>query len=189
MGNAVHARDTINPMLGNDLPGMFFMGNSGDTPSADIHGGNPADPFILLLRGVYQPVTQGPKNLGPDVNLSDGSYAKTSIFPVFGIAGNQNHAIGAFYTQNGMPGTYCAYNLPGRGTMEMQFTSANITPHDDGAGGQFLEGTFELNIVAATGAFAGFAGGHNHMVDDLHVLADGKFDEYCFCNITTYPFP
>jgi hypothetical protein len=189
MGNAVHAMDTINPMLGNDLPGMCFMGNfPGDTLSADIHGGNPADPFILLLSGVYQPVTHGP-NLGPDVNLSDGSYTKTSIYPVFGIGGNQNHAIGTFYAQNGMPGTYCAYDLPGRGTMEMQFTSGGFTPHDDGAGGQFLEGTFELNIVAATGVFAGFAGGHNHMVDDLHVLANGKADEFCFCNITTYPFP
>jgi hypothetical protein len=185
MGNAVHAMDTINPMLGNDHPGMSFMGNS------DIHGGNPGDPFILLLSGVYKPVTHGP-NLGPDVNLDDGTWSKTNIYPVFGIGGNQHHAIGSFYVQTDSPpgNNFVAYDLPGRGTMEMQFTRQDFPhPHDDGAGGQFLEGTLELNIVAATGVFAKFAGGHNHMVDDLHVLANGKLDEYCFCNITTYSFP
>jgi hypothetical protein len=27
------------------------------------------------------------------------------------------------------------------------------------------------------------------MVDNLHQLADGSFDEFCFCNISTYQFP
>ncbi len=29
----------------------------------------------------------------------------------------------------------------------------------------------------------------NHMVDKLHKLADGRFDELCFCVISTYQFP
>jgi hypothetical protein len=34
-----------------------------------------------------------------------------------------------------------------------------------------------------------FQGGHNHMVDKLHNLANGSFDEFCFCNISQYQFP
>jgi len=66
----------------------------------------------------------------------------------------------------------------------MQFTSQDLTSQPDLSGGQYLQGTEDLNIVAATGVFAGFVGGHNHMVDDLHVLANGTTVEYCFCNIT-----
>ena len=51
----------------------------------------PNDPFILLLKGVYRPVPvgQGPAdNLGlSSVNLSDGSYSRTQIYPIFGISG------------------------------------------------------------------------------------------------------
>jgi hypothetical protein len=45
------------------------------------------DPFILLLHGLYQPVgvDKGPaNNLGLSaVNLSDGSYSRTRIYPIF----------------------------------------------------------------------------------------------------------
>ena len=61
--------------------------------------------------------------------------------------------------------------------------------HPDGHGGEFLEGTFEFTVLQATGIYRAFQGGHNHMVDRLHQLADGSFDEFCFCNISTYPFP
>ena len=38
--------------------------------------------FVLLLKGLYQPVPHGP-NLGlSSVDLKDGSYPKTSIYPV-----------------------------------------------------------------------------------------------------------
>src|SRR5690242_13835161 len=43
------------------------------------------NPFILLLKGLYQsvPAGHGP-NLGlSSVNLNDGTYAKTKIYPVF----------------------------------------------------------------------------------------------------------
>ena len=61
----------------------------------------PNDSFVLLLKGVYEPVGNGP-NLGlSEVNLSDGSYSKTRIYPVTGIPGNTNtdQTVGDFYVQ------------------------------------------------------------------------------------------
>jgi len=47
----------------------------------------PGDSFVVLLKGLYQPVVQGP-NLGlPMVDLNDGSYLTTKIYPVSGIPG------------------------------------------------------------------------------------------------------
>jgi len=154
----------------------------------------PNDPFILLLSGVYQPVVNGP-NLGLSaVNLNDGSYSRTKIYPVFGITGrtiddNLPHkSIGNFFVQ--FSGSLCAYQLQG-GALAMRFTGGGFSsiPHPDGQGGQFLEGTFELTILQATGIFQAFQGGHNHMVDKLHKLSTGKFDEFCFCVISQYQFP
>src|SRR3982074_2025022 len=51
---------------------------------------DPNDSFVLLLKGVYEPVVHGP-NLGLHmVNLNDGSYSKTLIYPVSEISGNNN---------------------------------------------------------------------------------------------------
>ena len=151
----------------------------------------PSDPFILLLKGVYHPVVRGPKLGLSTVNLNDRTYSTTKIYPVFGIAGSgsddNREAIGNFFVQ--FNGTLCAYQLPG-GAIAMQFQpGADFTPHPDGHGGNFLEGTFELNIIEATGVYRAFKSGHNHMVDKLHNLANGSFDEFCFCVISTYPFP
>jgi len=133
------------------------------------------------------------------VNLSDGSYSKTRIYPVFGIDGvndeQKKKAIGTFYGQ--FAGNLCAYDLPG-GAIAMSFNSVPpgappgfnaFVPFPDGSGGFFLEGTFELVILEATGVYQAFKGGHNHMVDRLHQLASGQFDEFCFCNISQYDFP
>jgi hypothetical protein len=68
--------------------------------------------------------------------------------------------------------------------MTMEFTDQDVVFESDGQGGQFLIGTFELTIREATGIYQSFVGGHNHMVDVLHFLADGNLDEYCFCNIS-----
>src|SRR4051794_9441651 len=57
--------------------------------------------FVILLKGLYQPVVHRP-NLGLSaVDLSDGSYSTTKIYPVSGTPGNtnQNKAIGDFYVQ------------------------------------------------------------------------------------------
>jgi hypothetical protein len=159
----------------------------------------PGDPFIVLLKGLYQPVAQGPaNNLGlTSVNLSDGSYARTLIYPVFGMpeSREQGHAIGTFYAQ--FAGNLCAYDLPG-GSLAMSFNAVppgappgfnGLVPFPDGVGGFYLEGTFELVILEATGVYRAFQGGHNHMVDRLHRLSNGAFDEFCFCNISQYQFP
>jgi hypothetical protein len=95
----------------------------------------PNDPFILLLQGIYQPVPagKGPQsNLGlTTVNLNDGSYSITQIYPVYGIGGNNGEdnlakkAIGSFYVQFG-GGGHCAYDLPG-GAIAMRFTGGGFT--------------------------------------------------------------
>jgi hypothetical protein len=151
----------------------------------------PKDPLVLLLNGPYHPVVAG---TGPDlhlqgagVDLNDGSYSVTQIFPVHveGIPcrANEDTAIGKFYVQ--FTGSLCAYEIPG-GALAMQFTPncGGFNPDvPDGLGGAYI-GTFELTVLEATGSFRSFEGGHNHMVDRLHRLANGTFDEYCFCFIT-----
>jgi hypothetical protein len=162
----------------------------------------PGDPFIVLLQGLYQPVPagQGPTdNLGlTTVDLSDGSYSKTLIYPVYGMPESRERgtAIGTFYVS--LATFRCAYDLPG-GAMAMQFTGGGFSMIiHDGHGGQFDEGTFELTVLEATGVYSAFKNGHNHMVDRLHQLKEGPpftgfplsgYDEFCFCNVSTYPFP
>lgn len=164
----------------------------------------PNDPFIVLLKGLYQPVPKrsGQHNFGlTTVDLGDGSYSKTRIYPIFGIRGSrhQDKPIGTFYVQ--FTGNLCAYDLPG-GAIAMKFNDppAGVPPElgfnnfsslsfPDGQGGNYLEGTFEVVVLEATGVYRAFTGGHNHMVDRLHQLADGSFDEFCFCNISQYQFP
>ena len=142
-----------------------------------------SDTFVVLLKGLYQPVVRGP-NLGLSaVDLSDGSYSTTKIYPVSGTPGNtnQNKAIGDFYVQ--FDGMLCAYHIPG-GSFAMQFTGSDVVFVPDGAGGRFLEGTFELDVIEGTGIYRSIVGGHNHMVDKLHFLASGDVDEYCFCFVS-----
>lgn len=159
-------------------------------------------PFILLLHGLYQPVVHGPRLGLSSVDLDDGSYSTTKIYPVFGVLDRKSEekqddgAIGNFFVS--LKTNLCAYQLPG-GVIAMQFTSGSfpmIIP--DGSGGQYNEGTFELSILEATGIYSAFQGGHNHMVDRLHQLVasapfadfpSSGYDEYCFCIITQYPFP
>ena len=70
----------------------------------------------------------------------------------------------------------------------MQFTGANAAFEPDGAGGRFLVGTFELDVIEGTGIYRSVVGGHNHMVDRLHFLAPGDgsggIDEFCFCFVS-----
>ena len=85
----------------------------------------------------------------------------------------------------------CAYDLPG-GSFSAKFnfaTGAHFTRLPPGPPTGLvswtLDGTFELDILEATGVYRSFEGGHNHMVDRLHQLANNAgFDEYCFCFIT-----
>jgi len=172
--------------IGGGLAGLAGLGGLLLVPG-QILAKEPSDSFVLLLKGRYQPVVRGP-NLGlSTVNLDDGSYSTVGIYPVSGAPGNTdpNTAVGRFYVQ--FAGDLCAYHVPG-GSFAMRFTGSDVVFVDDGAGGQFLEGTFELTILEATGIYRPFVGGHNHMVDKLHFLAPGDgsggFEEYCFCFIS-----
>ena len=153
--------------------------------------GQLGDTFSILLSGPYKPVAQGQ---GPDlglttVNLSDGSFSTTKIFAVSGlpeeVIGHGNGAtkkpIGNFYVQ--FVGSSAAYDLPG-GAISMVFTGSNAQNVPDGQGGTYVVGTFELDIPEATGIYQSLVGGHNTMVDILHLLADGSFVEHCFCIIS-----
>ena len=148
----------------------------------------PDDSFVVLLKGIYQPVVHGP-NLGlSTVDLSDGSYTTVKIYPVSGTPGvdDPNKPIGDFYGQ--AAGDLCAYHIAG-GSFAMRFTGGGDgVPVDDGAGGSILQTTWELDVLEGTGIYRSLAGGHNHMVDRLHFLAPGDgsggVDEYCFCFIS-----
>jgi hypothetical protein len=153
--------------------------------------GQPAEPFSILLSGPYKPVAQGH---GPDtglttVDLSDGSFNTTKIFAVSGLSediiGHGNGAtkkpIGNFYVQ--FAGSSAAYDLPG-GAISMVFTGRNDQSVPDGQGGTYFVGTYELDIPEATGIYESFAGGHNTMVDILHLLADGSAVDHCICIIS-----
>ncbi len=167
-------------------------------PSPLDPGGRPADTFVILLKGTYKPVVHGPDLGLSTVDLSDGSYSKTTIYRVSGLPEeNGGHAnrgnrpgdsrpqnqdrIGNFYVQ--FAGSLAAYDLPG-GAIAMVFTALDLTPVPDGQGGTYFVGTAELDITEATGVYQSFVGGHNKMVDILHQLADGTLVEHCFCIIS-----
>jgi hypothetical protein len=174
-----------------------MLASPGRVRAEEENDGHPGNPFILLLHGIYQPVADGP-DLGLSVvNLDDGTYSSTRIYPVFGFpeGKDQDRPIGTFYVQ--FAGNLCAYDLPG-GALAMRFNGVpagapagfnGFVPFPDGKNGHYLEGTFELVILEATGVYRAFQGGHNHMVDRLHQMANGSFDEFCFCNISQYQFP
>ena len=185
-------------LIGGALAALF---SSSVRVMAKENDEQPNDPFIVLLKGLYQPVGAGrgpANNLDLSaVNLSDGSYSRTRIYPIFGISEDtdQDRSIGKFYVQ--FAGNLCAYDLPG-GALAMSFDSIpagappgfnGFVPFPDGMGGNYLEGTFELVILEATGIYRPFQGGHNHMVDRLHQLANGGLNEFCFCHISQYQFP
>ena len=76
----------------------------------------PAESFVVLLKGIYQPVVHGP-NLGlSSVDLSIGSYSTTKIYPVCGTPGDAEDlvtAIGDYHVNAFTGGDLCAYHIPG----------------------------------------------------------------------------
>ena len=144
---------------------------------------------VILLAGVYEPVAlgHGPRhNLGlTTVDLNDGSFIKVKFYPVSGLAGDKDEdkAIGTFYVRKG--GDVCAYDLPG-GSLTAMFTGTNdvTTAYEESANGWALDGTFQLEILEATGIYQPFVGGYIHMVDILKFrAADAALIEDCFCHI------
>jgi hypothetical protein len=163
-------------------------------------GGGLGNTFSVLLSGLYKPVVKCPDLGLREVNLCDGSYSTTKIYPISGLPvgesgefnrGNRPgalhcetaNAIGDFYVAIGGKSPV-AYDLP-RGALSMVFTGSNAQRVPDGEGGQYLVGTFDLDILEATGIYdPSFVGGHNKMVDILHLVADGSFVEHCVCVIS-----
>jgi hypothetical protein len=145
----------------------------------------PSDPFVILLEGRYESVAHGPDLGLSQVDMKDGTYWKVPIYGVSGIPGNRKEgkALGSFYVAIGHPELPVAYHVPG-GSFTATFVGGDFIEIPDGEGGVFWDGTFELNILEATGIYRPFAGGHIHMVDILHITADGFFDEYCFCHVS-----
>jgi len=173
--------------IGGGIAGLAGLGGLMLFPGQLLAKQPAGDAFVVLLKGRYQPVVRGPSLGLSSINLDDGTYSTVPIYPVNGTPGNTdlNTAIGTFYVQ--FAGSLCAYHVPG-GSFAMQFTGSDAAFEDDGAGGQFLVGTFELDVIEGTGIYRSFVGGHNHMVDRLHFLAPGDgsggFEEYCFCFVS-----
>jgi len=162
-------------------------------PSPQDRGGQLGDTFSILLEGPYKQVLHAP-DLGLNmVDLDDGTFSKTRIFRVSGLPeedrdhgnrdGDTKKPIGTFYVQFTDKRGLAAYDLPG-GALTMHFTELNLKPVSDGQGGTYLVGTAELDILEATGRYESFVGGHNTMVDILHMLPDGSFVEHCICIIS-----
>ncbi len=178
-------------LIGGALAGAAGLAVMPQRVSAEGKGEHEVEhAFAVLLKGRYQSVTQGPDLGLSTVDLSDGSFSTVPIYPANAIHGDVHTAIGNFYGQLG--GELCAYDLPG-GALSMQFlpeSSISDVPDPDGQGGHSLQGTWELTISEATGAFRHFQHGHNHMLDDLHFLAPGDgsrgIDEYCVCFISRH---
>jgi hypothetical protein len=182
------------------FPGLADALTLPESAHASLEPGElPANPFSILLHGTYKRVVRCP-DLGLRlVNPCDGSYSTTKIYPISGLPvgesgqfsrGNRPsdfhcetaNAIGDFYVAIGGMSPV-AYDLP-RGALSMVFTDNNVQRIPDGEGGTYIVGTFDLDILEATGVYQPFVGGHNKMVDILHRLADGHFIEHCVCLIS-----
>jgi hypothetical protein len=168
-------------------------------PSPRDSDGALGNTFSVLLSGLYKPVVHCP-DLGLfQVNLCDPAYSTVKIYPISGLPvgesdqfnrgnrpadlqGETENPIGHFYVAIGgnLP---VAYDLP-RGALTMVFTGNNVQRIPDGVGGTYVVGTFDLDILEATGIYQPFVGGHNKMVDILHRLASGRFVEHCICLIS-----
>ena len=63
------------------------------------------------------------------VDLGDGSYFRTKVYPVAGTPGFTKvlEPMGVFYVQEGNPGDLCAYDIPG-GAIAMRFDRGSIYP-------------------------------------------------------------
>jgi hypothetical protein len=165
---------------------FLFVGAMVTLLSAPLQaaGPSPLNPggktFSLLLEGTYKPVGPHQGNIGlTTVDLDDGSYSKTTIYRVTGHPAR--NPIGTFFVQ--FAGSSAAYLLPG-GAIAMVFTGSNVQHIPDGQGGTYVIGTFDLDIPEATGVYKSFVGGHNKMVDVLHLFADGSAFEHCICIIS-----
>src|SRR5450759_2108992 len=72
----------------------------------------PSNPFVLLLKGIFEPVVHGPDLGLSQVDLNDATYLKVSIYGVSGIPGTKkDKTVGTLY--GSMADGLFAYHLPG----------------------------------------------------------------------------
>ena len=74
--------------IGGAIGGGLFTLLAPQLSMAD-EGVRPAS-LVVLLKGLYQPVVDGPDLGLSTVDLSDGSYSTTKIYPVSGVRGHRN---------------------------------------------------------------------------------------------------
>ena len=136
----ISRRTAIRGAIGGALGGGLITLLAPQLALAD-EGAKRRPSLVVLLRGLYQPVVDGPDLGLSTVDLNDGSYSTTKIYAVSGIPGNKNEnkAVGNFYVQ--FTGDLCAYHIPG-GSFAMRFTGSDVVFVPDGFGGQ--NGKFEL---------------------------------------------
>lgn len=152
--------------------------------AADTKSVPPANNFVVLLEGTFQPA-----GLVADFglklpNLNNGKYQMNPIYHLeSGVPDSNEPVVGTFYALGG-EGYFC-YDL-GKGalTATMIMGGADTVTISDGEGGIFINGTYELDIREATGIYRSFRGGNIHMVDVLHITAGGTFVEHCFCFVS-----
>lgn len=142
----------------------------------------PSNPFVVLLEGTFGLAGDVP-DLGLDLpNLNNGKYQTVPIYNIdSGVPSPTDEAVGTFYALGGEG--LVAYDLR-KGALTAQFVGQDTVVIPDGEGGIYIIGTYELDILEATGIYQSFAGGHIHMVDVLHRTAAGIFIEHCFCYIS-----
>ena len=144
----------------------------------------PSNPFVVLLEGTFQPAGVVP-DLGLDLpNLNNGRYKTVPIYNVdSGVPGPTDEAVGTFYALGGE--MLFAYDLLKGALTAMMIPGTSVTQViPDGEGGFYINGTYELDILEATGIYRSFVDGHIHMVDVLHFTAAGPIVEHCFCHIS-----
>ena len=156
---------------------------------ADDHGKAvpPSNRFVVLLEGTFELAGVVP-DFGLDLpDLNNGLYQTVPIYNLdSGVPGPTDEVVGTFYALGGEG--FFAYDL-GKGALTaMMIDGTSVVERiPDAVGNGFtLAGTYELDILEATGIYRSFAGGHIHMVDVLHITPGTPIVrvEHCFCYIS-----
>ena len=147
----------------------------------------PSNPFVVLLEGTFELAGVVP-DFGLDLpDLNNGIYQTVPIYNIdSGVPGPTDEACGTFYALGGE--MLFAYDLGKGGLTAMMIDGTSVVERiPDAVGNGFtLAGTYELDILEATGIYRSFAGGHIHMVDVLHIAPGVPIVrvEHCFCYIS-----
>jgi len=144
----------------------------------------PSNEFVVLLEGTFRPAGVV-RDLGLMMpNLNNGRYLTVPMYHVeSGVPGPTDEPVGDFYVLGGE--MLFVYDLIKGAMTAMMIEGTSVTQTtSDGAGGIIISGTYELDILEATGIYQSFVGGHIHMVDVLQITSTGLLVEHCFCFIS-----